>query len=474
MKNAETDRRITPLERLFSFSPYSIVTVVARIKGYISDEMLMDAVEKVQQRHTNLRTRIETDDEHSPWFTSENVKEIPIEIVSRKHEDHWIRVHHEASKIRFSFDERPAIRLILVRSQEVSELILLCHHIICDGLSLAYLARDLMTHLGDPSREVEVLPDPVPIDLDNLPLDVSINPVVKMFINRINKQWLKDQINFDQEDYENLNEAYWMNANHQIISVELNEPQTTTLVNRCKAEDVTVNSALTTAFVGAQQVVLGSNKENKSLGIAGSLRDRLQKPAGEEMGFYAGVVTLDFSYDKNKGFWDNARRLDGKVQPLYTNKNLFKEGLTWCYLEPAVLEAINFKKLGGLVPSSFSRYEKLSSYSKRKDVVSSILRREKMESLDKVIMGTAVTNLTRMDFPRKYGDLELDRLIMNPGGAFPLSNVNLVLGAVTCSGKLSLILEYEEGTVDTETMTKIKEKAMEFLLPASEDLVIDQ
>jgi len=54
--------------------------------------------------------------------------------------------------------------------------------------------------------------------------------------------------------------------------------------------------------------------------------------------------------------------------------------------------------------------------------------------------------------------------MMNPGGAFPLSNVNLVLGAVTCSSKLSLVVEYEEGTVDTETITKIKNKAIEFLL----------
>jgi len=64
-----------------------------------------------------------------------------------------------------------------------------------------------------------------------------------------------------------------------------------------------------------------------------------------------------------------------------------------------------------------------------------------MESLDKIIMGTAVTNLTRMNFPRKYGDLELERLIFYPGGAFPLSNVGLVLGVVTCSGKLSLVME---------------------------------
>jgi hypothetical protein len=38
------------------------------------------------------------------------------------------------------------------------------------------------------------------------------------------------------------------------------------------------------------------------------------------------------------------------------------------------------------------------------------------------------------------GTLELDRLIMQPGGAIPLANVNLVLGAVTCADKLSLVV----------------------------------
>jgi hypothetical protein len=53
---------------------------------------------------------------------------------------------------------------------------------------------------------------------------------------------------------------------------------------------------------------------------------------------------------------------------------------------------------------------------------------------------------------------------MNPGDAFPLANVSLVLGAVTCSGKLSLVLEYAEETVDTRTMRKVRDRAMEFLL----------
>ena len=69
-----------------------------------------------------------------------------------------------------------------------------------------------------------------------------------------------------------------------------------------------------------------------------------------------------------------------------------------------------------------------------------------------------------MDFPEKYGDLELERLIMQPGGAFPLVMVPLVIGVVTCSNKMSILLEYAEERIDTTAAKKIKEKALEFLL----------
>ena len=93
-----------------------------------------------------------------------------------------------------------------------------------------------------------------------------------------------------------------------------------------------------------------------------------------------------------------------------------------------------------------------------------LLQRAKMESLEAKLLGPAITNLGRLDFPKTYGALELDRLIMQPGGAFPLVHVNMVIGAVTCSGKLSLVVEYAEEAVDTATMERIKDKAMGYLL----------
>lgn len=458
------ERKATSAERFFTRSPFSIVTMVARIKGYVSEEMLKNAIPKVQQLHALLGVRIKDDKDHAQWFTSEGVQEIPITIVPRKSENDWIQIHAEASKIPFEFETRPAIRFILVQSPDVSELIILCHHMICDGMSLAYLVRDLMVHLGDPAREVKALPAPPAIYLGNLPNDVSQSFLVKFLINRMNQKWAEERVFFDQEDYQILTNAYWDNYNHNLVCIELSEAETSAFVDRCRKEKVTVNSALTTAFCGAQSFVEGEKTYHAKIVVAANLRDRVPNTPGEGMGMFAGGIELKFKYNHKSTFWENARQFNNKIQPKLTNKNLFRDLLNWLYLDPTILEAMNFKKLGGLVTLDSARYEKLSAFSQKEDVVLRLLKRDNIDSLETKYWGTAVTNLGRLEFPKTYGALTLDRLIFQPGGGIPLANVNLVLGAVTCSDKLSLVVEYAEKAVDTSTMRKIKEKAMEFLL----------
>ena len=459
----EYRRALSPVERLLTRHPFAVVTIVARIRGQVTESMVREALAKVRQRHPNLRVRVVDDEDGNPWLTSEGAGEIPIRTVQRESDDQWISVVQESCQNPFDFAVRPPIRFILIQSPATSDLVILCHHIICDGLSLAYLARDLMVHLGDPDREVELLPDPVPIDRDTLPEGVSFNPVARFFISRMNKKWQEEKVVFDQEDYVNLSAAYWQRYQHQVLPIELSEAQTSALVERCRAEEVTVNSALTLAFVRAQLIVLGDRPFHSGILVAASLRDRLPAPAGEAMGFYATAVQPKFSYDASHGFWDNARQFHRKVRALYTDKALFREALGWCHVEPTILEAIIFKTVGGLVPEGSSRYQKISAFSTRDDTVLRILKRDRMDSLDRILYGTTVTNLARLDFPRQYGALELDRLIMKPGGAFPLANFNLVLGAVTCSGKLSLLLEFVEDNVDVNTMIEIRDQALKLL-----------
>jgi len=464
-KELKSERKVTPVERFFTRSPFSVVTMVARIKGNVTEDMLRNAVAKVQQRHVLLQVRIKDDENHTQWFTTEDVQEIPVGIVPRRSKDDWIKIHAEESRIPFEFDRRPAIRFVLVKSPDVSELIILCHHVICDGISLAYLARDIMEHLGDAFRDVEMLPMPPTIALDNLPQDVALPGLVKPIINRMNQKWAEDSVYFDHEDYLAISDAYWEHFNHQVLTIELSETETAALVDRSRKEGVTVNSALVTAFVGAQSLVEGDKPYHSKVVVAASLRDRIPNPGGEGMGFYAGDVEMKFKYNQKKDFWQNVRIFQKKFSSKFDNKSLFRNILNWLYLDPTIFEAMNFKKLGGLVSPNSPRYKKLTSFSVKDDVVLRILKRDKLESLDAKHWGTAITNLGRMDFPKAYGDLELDRLIMQPGGGIPLVNVNLVLGTVTCAGKLSLVIEYAEQAVDTATMIQVREKALDFLLP---------
>ena len=460
------ERKVTGAERFFSHAPFSTVTMVARIKGKVTEEILQNAGQKVQQRHALLRVRIRDEQNGELWFTSDGVQEIPIEIVPRETENDWIKIHAEGSKIPYEFESHPAIRFILVQSEEVSELIILCHHIICDGMSLAFLARDLMVHLGDLEAEAQVMAAPEPISLGNIPSEVAPSGLIKYFINKIKQKWAEEYVRFDQEDYEVLNKAYWENYRHEILTIELSEAETSALVKRCRQENVTVNTALITAFSGAQNAVMDQQPHHAKTVSAVSLRDRLPNPPGEAVGYYALGLEVKFKYNPKKSFWENARRYHKKITSNTSNKKVFGDLPSFLAMDSNIYEALNFKKLGGLVKAESPRYQKLNNFSKREDVVVRLLKRAKMETLDAKLMGPAITNLGRLDFPTTYGALELDRLIMQPGGAFPLVHVDMVIGAVTCAGKLSLVIEYAEKAVDTATMKKIKSKAMELLLNA--------
>ena len=229
----------------------------------------------------------------------------------------------EALKIPFEFETRPAIRFVLVQSPDVSELIILCHHMICDGMSLAYLARDLMVDLGNPAASVDVLPVPEPITQENLPGDVALSGLIKYFINRIRRKWNDEIVTFDQADYEELNKAYWDNYDHEILPIELSEVETKALVNRCKKENVTVNTAIIAAFSAAQNFVVGEKPHHAQAAIAVSLRDRLPHPPGEGMGYYALGLQLKFKYNRKKSFWDNARNYHKKITSNLSNKKVF-------------------------------------------------------------------------------------------------------------------------------------------------------
>jgi NRPS condensation-like uncharacterized protein len=78
----------------------------------------------------------------------------------------------------------------------------------------------------------------------------------------------------------------------------------------------------------------------------------------------------------------------------------------------------------------------------------------------KSVVPLSVTNLGRLDFPTKIGQLELDKLFfVPPSGPF----LELVLGVVTGAEKLVITINYMEETRNTETVKAIKERVLKHL-----------
>jgi len=74
--------------------------------------------------------------------------------------------------------------------------------------------------------------------------------------------------------------------------------------------------------------------------------------------------------------------------------------------------------------------------------------------------GLTLTNLGRLDFPERYGDLSVDRFIIAPStGPF----LKMVVGAVTAAGRLSVTVNYIEEVTEQGLMEDIRDRVMKLL-----------
>jgi len=445
----EYRRKLQGHERRHLYAPNSIIPIVVRIKGNVDKNNLKPAVEKIQQRHKLLQVRVVIDESNTAWFTTEGADEIPIQIQERTSDEQWISICEKESKIPFDFHKRPPIRIILLHSKTKSDLVLFCHHMFCDGMSVAYLSRDLMIVLADPKKELETLPPPPLLNRENIPDDVSDNAIIQKFINRINKKWKNEEIVFDREDYLSIFNAYWRQNKHSIQIIELSEKQTEALVKKCRIEQVTVNSMIFAAFLKAQFVAKHHIKPKKQkAGIAVDVRNYLKTPPKESFGFYAAGFIDNYNFMNNTDFWEITRKIHNKLSKKLSNNDFFINLLRVGSLEPSIHDALMMKTYGNFIRRDDSRYEKLYSFAKRKDSVSSMAKK-----LGAMYFGFAVTNLGRLDFPRFYSCLELDRLLVFPPTG---PTVETTIFVVTVSGKLTLVMSYVEQVIDTDIIVKLR------------------
>lgn len=312
------ERKLNDLE-YFNFSlgqPYNLVVVLS-IRGALFEDELRFALKKAQAKHPLLKVRIEADNEDFYWFTSKNVGEIPIETLEFENESNTTKVFLKHLETPFDLNDpvKPLFRVTLLHSLERSDLILCAQHTITDGLSMAFLMRDLVDLLNDPNIEISPINSPMNKE-DIFPSKIRKKIPKSAFRTKIFLLLLKVYYFLRHgKRKEHLHYASeYKEDDLRLISWNLSKEETNLFIRLCKMRQVSVHSAICTAFLPDISII--NNPVN--------LRGRLSYPIGEAFGLYAGAAIVNMKYKDNYDFWENAIRYQKTLRLSLRDKKVYK------------------------------------------------------------------------------------------------------------------------------------------------------
>jgi len=461
LKDQYLKRRLNQRERTHSKVPNSNISMIATILGNVSSDELKKVIKRMQQRHPILNAHLHHEGKELFLIANGNL-EIPLEVIKRTSDEQWRDEIIQQHKIPFEMKKGPLIRFILLHSVDISDLIIFCQHTICDGMSLAYIARDIMTYLGDPNKEVELLPPAPLVDEDNIPSDISPSFLMRIFGKTINKKWEKSEVLFNYDDFYALHNVYWNHYTYKAHLYELSKENTKALIMACRKHGVTVNTALMVAFLIAQNKLNPeSPKYLQNISSAVNLRGLLKNPVGEQFGFFAGGMQLKFKFSDNKNFWEVVKKLHNEANPAEARKQALVGTLNAFTLSSTLYDAQIFSAFGHLIPPTSNSYDKIQTFiSDNKNIVNKMVKKKLSKGF---AMAQIMTNLGKTGFPEKYGELILKNLVLMPSCS---PYTELVLGVVTYGGILSITLNHMEESISSEKILKIKDRAHQILMEA--------
>jgi NRPS condensation-like uncharacterized protein len=344
-------RKMFFFERLMYVDGHTPVNciITARIRGHIAADDLQLALKKVQGKHPLLRANVVEEDSEVYFSFSENPPKIPVRVVERDSDEDWRNVTVTEWKTPFNMNEGPLIRMVWIKSEGVSELMLIGHHCICDGTSLITIFRELLQVVDQP--DVQLTPYPPFQSLQDLfPQEVlsdrkmALLVKVKAALVRLFALTVKAVSTAPAGE-------------HYLIYWRADAKESAALVHRCKAEGTTPYTAMCVAFLLAFRQVNNARFKNKIM-CPVDIRRFIGNIRADVMFNYAPPIPL--SIDPRAAFWDSARRLKQSMSEKIGRLNAYEHLMAAEELQTSIPKVISFlRKSKGSYDFAFSNVGRL-------------------------------------------------------------------------------------------------------------------
>jgi hypothetical protein len=300
-----TIRSLGSLEHLFWLldqNRFVHFAVMALISGETSPRDWRRALDRLQKRHPILSVCIAGEPGSVPAFRQADASPIPLRIVEDESELRWEAELGKELATPFNPSRAPLMRAVLIQGARDAAFILVAHHSIADGLSLAYAIRDTLDALAGRS-------------LRPLPWLPSQDDMMKVSDSPVDGQQ-QDQAGTAMPGVYRPDD----NARPTVKGLQLSAGLTSRVRKRARVEGTTVHGALCAALVLASREVSPAWPQI-SLRILSPINARPLLGAGESCGVFLGATTSVFDRQATD-FWDIARDARIGVADNQTSENI--------------------------------------------------------------------------------------------------------------------------------------------------------
>ncbi|HKI53009.1 MAG TPA: condensation domain-containing protein [Anaerolineales bacterium] len=300
------------------YAPFHIVGVL-RLENAPHPDTLRKSIAELQKRHPFLAAHL-THEKGRHYFSTLRDPALPVRILLRLSDEHWIQVTESELEDRIDASTGPMFRCIYLynENQKQAEIILALSHFIADAASASQLLHELMTLCASFSDGKSVTVS----ELSPAPTVESRFPPafrrwrLSLRIIRYAFTQMADEIFYRLRTIGKRTPPFHKPPTHgHILPVQFSSDIVEPFAQRARKEGVTLNSALNAALLLSVNRHLYAGKElpMRTFSFA-DLRPYVEPPLPpENLGLYISMMRYTVNVDGRVDFWPFAKNMHKKI-----------------------------------------------------------------------------------------------------------------------------------------------------------------
>jgi NRPS condensation-like uncharacterized protein len=280
-----------------------------KVKPCIKKSEIKQALLKTQQKHPLAGVRVvmtkDKDQFIRQYITTENVPEIPLQELDGNKTD-WKAVIAEELCISFIIFKGPMIRVFLIQGKAGSDIVVIFHHAICDGLSAVVFLHDMLLFLADRDKPVNPYPE-APIFTKLIKKDI-----LEIIKKKEIPEWIKNRDNVEQKP---VKKEPFQKPDYVIHNWSFDEDKTKKVISLAKENSVSVHGILGSILLKSFAHEFGPKEGFKRvLQSPISFKPFMIDEAKDYFGLFNGILTAEIDCSPERTILEIASDINKKLK----------------------------------------------------------------------------------------------------------------------------------------------------------------